>query len=172
MRRRKTKLLNLAELAGDKPHPEAVVAKFQAYIRGWERFAKRSKSEKHEREAELLRVMEKSVVHKCKSGLGGCARSIVEFLQNVAGNRRTQSAIKVMSNGNLAKPEVRWQRDNTYNAPAPKYVGYPPQKLGGWNSGGRGRVQRGGNDRGTVPPNLQCFICKDNHFASRCPMRK
>lgn len=153
-------MLNLAELAGDKPHPEAVVAKFQAYIRGWERFAKRSKSEKHEREAELLRVMEKSVVHKCKSGLGGCARSIVEFLQNVAGNRRTQSAIKVMSNGNLAKPEVRWQRDNTYNAPAPKYVGYSPQKLGGGIRGVGVVSKEGGTTGALCPPTCNVLFVR------------
>jgi hypothetical protein len=164
-------LVTLAELAGDTVYPGAVVLKFQDYIKKWEKFARKSKMEKYERETELLRVVEKGVVEKCKMGLRGCAVSIAEFLNNVSGNRRTQSAIKCMKNegieGSKSSRGVPWRNPPPVVAPSRGYVGgYRGDYRRPW--GGRGGMARGDGP----PPGLECFLCQQNHWVKVCPLKK
>jgi hypothetical protein len=176
LRKKKELLLRVVELAGDKVYPDAVVMLFQNYVKEWGRFARKSKSEKHEREAELLVVLEKGVVAKCRMGLKGCAVAIYEFLTNVAGNRRTQQGMRCMSGGNAQGFERRWQ-GQALQAPQQRAWGNNRmmERRQQWN--GRGSavnrsMGRGGFSRGFVHPDLKCWICEGNHYAERCALRK
>ena len=120
-------------------------------------------SDKLQKERDQLKILQRNVSDRCRDGSTGIATAIYNFLTDSEGSKRTQGAMKCIKSA-AAKVEppapVRYAATRQ-QAPRPRQ-----------GSGSNRHPQNQQQSFKTVPANLKCFNCQQNHFQSECPLLK